>query len=236
MNLQERHSEKASEQKPQRFASLLVRHRRGLILLGTITLLATYFVKDVAGENTKETLADMKAGISVYLASLPLLQQQLDELSNTSQALAGDASSVSRVTILTSIGNLSLRAQTTSLHISALLRSMPDWVHNPNADEVNGILDRTTQVVGAAEVFLGNAPAESRVFQSGARSLIQQFTDLENEVGRMGSELEIFERESSDRLERRSSWYGYIVTVLYLLGLALTVVSSLYGIDMPKVG
>jgi hypothetical protein len=215
--------------------ALLASHRRGLIILGAIVMLVTYFFKDVVNEETKERTSMMRAGGTAYLASMPSLQEQLNEMANTSELLNGDASTVSREKALISMGNLSLRAQRNSLQLSALFRSMGDAAESKK-QEVRGILDQTTHTTDAASDFLKMPPSDSMAFQSGAKLLIQKFQALEDEVGKTGTELYSLDRETSETLERKSSRYGYTITALYLLGLVLTVICGLYEIEIPTAG
>ncbi|MGD0941661.1 MAG: potassium channel family protein, partial [Terracidiphilus sp.] len=185
--------EHATKPKRERFGASLASHRRALILLGAIMMLATYFLKDVANEGTKEKIAAISAGTSAYLASMPSLQEQLNELANTSQILNGKAPAVPRVKILISMGDLSLRAQTNSLQLSALVKSMRD-APEPKLVEVRDILDRTTHVTDDANEFLGRTSSDSDAFQTSAKLLIGKFQALENEVGKAGADLYSFER------------------------------------------
>jgi hypothetical protein len=220
-------------QKRKGLGAFFTSHRRAVIVLGALIMLATYFVKDVVNEQTKEKAAAINAGASAYLASMPELRGQLNDLFNAEQMLNANATFVPRATVLAFIGNLTLRAQTNTLQLSAFLKSMPDTVllKGPEVDE---IMKRTTQVADAGKDFLTHPPADAATFQTAAKLLIQQFTDLETATGKVGSDLKILANDASEHLERESSWYGNLITVLYLLGLAFTVVMGLYGVEVPK--
>lgn len=110
---------------------------------------------------------------------------------------------------------------------------MPGALPSPGP-VVSNFMSQTTQLTDAANEFIAHPSPEPFAFQTAARSRIKKFTDLENAVGKTGADLQIFAMEQSEKLERASSWYGKLITLLYLLGLSLTVVTGIYGIEAPK--
>jgi len=223
----------SEKHKRKGLGAFLTNHRRAMILLGAVIALTSYFAKDVVSERTKEKATAISSGASAYLASMPELRGQLNEIFNAGEILNADSASVPRASVLAFVGSLTLRAQTNTLQLSAFLKSMPDalLLKGPKVDE---IMKRTIQVADAGKDFLAHPPADTKAFQAAAKSLIQQFTDLEDATGKVGADLKIFANDASEKLEREASWNRNFVTVLYLLGLALTVVTGLYGMEVPK--
>lgn len=123
---------RARHEHPKSIAALLGTHRRALIVLGALISLATYFLKDVVKERTKERAAANNAGVSADLASMPELRGQLNDLFISGQMLNADPASIPRANFLALIGNLTLRAQTNTLPLSALLKACP--AHCPRQD------------------------------------------------------------------------------------------------------
>jgi len=131
-------SRKAADQRKSKgIAAFFTNHRRAMILLGATITLGTYFLKDVLNERTKEKTAAISAGSAAYLASTPELRAQLNDLFNGKQMLKADPTSVIRNNMLL-IGDLTLRAQTNTLQLSAFLRAMPDAIslHGSNVDDI----------------------------------------------------------------------------------------------------
>jgi hypothetical protein len=58
-------------------------------------------------------------------------------------------------------------------------------------------------------------------------------SDLDAQMAKAGADLQVFEVEESEKMNRRASLYGYGITVLYLLGLLLTVFRGVYEIAVP---
>ena len=185
-----------------------------------------------AGEQ-KRRRPPSAAGHRPYLASMPELRGQLDEICNAGQILNAEPASVPRESVLGFIGSLTLCAQTNTLQLSAFLKSMRDALLL-KGPEVNEIVKRTIQASDAGKDFLAHPPADTTTFNAAAKSLIQRFTDLGDATGKVGADLKIFANEFSEKLERESSWNGNLITILYFLGLTLTVVTGLYGIEAPK--
>jgi hypothetical protein len=223
----------AEQHKRKGFGAFLTNNRQAVIVLGALIALASYFAKDVFSERTKAKANAISGGASAYLASMPELRGQLNEIFNAGHILNADPASVPRDSVLAFVGSLTLRAQTNTLQLSAFLKSMPDALLLKGS-EVDEIMKRTTEIADAGKVFLANPPADTTTFHAAAKSLIQQFANLEDATGKVGADLKIFANEASEKLERESSWTGNVITVLYFLGLALTVVTGLYGIEAPK--
>jgi len=228
------HSPKAHHSERKKgLGPLLAKYRRPLIVVGALISLVSYFVKDGVRERTKDKATAASAGSVAYLASMPELRAQLSDLFTAEQLLKSDPSSTARTNLLLLIGNLTLRAQTNTLQLSAFLKTVPDALLT-QGPVVSEIMKQTDQVALAGKDFLAHPPADGGAFQTAATSLVQRFTSLENAVGKTGSELKIFATDDAEKLERASSRYGAIITVLYVFSLGLTSVAGLYGIEVSK--
>jgi hypothetical protein len=64
--------------------------------------------------------------------------------------------------------------------------------------------------------------------------LVNQVSDLDAQMAKAGADLQVFEVEESEKMNRRASLYGYGITVLYLLGLLLTIFRGVYGINQQN--
>jgi hypothetical protein len=107
----------AEQHKRKGLGTFLTNNRRAVIVLGALIALASYFAKDVFSERTKEKAAAISSGASAYLASMPELRGQLNEIFNAGQILNADPASVPRDSVLGFIGSLTLRAQTNTLQL-----------------------------------------------------------------------------------------------------------------------
>jgi hypothetical protein len=215
------------------FPAWLAKYRRSVILFGATITLAMYFTKDVAKEDIKDELAAMNAGASEYRTNLSSIQQQTTELLATMRLLESDAVSLPRDKVLVSIASLTYRQELNANELFAFWKNMSD-VPTSNLTDIKQNIDRTADFTKTQQTFAEHPPSDASGLQAGARSLVKQLTDLNDQTGKAGADLQVLELEESDRLKHKSSFYGYGITALYLFGLVLTVVSSLYGIELPK--
>jgi hypothetical protein len=214
--------------------TFLAKHRRSLVLIGAVIMLVTYFVRDVIDENTKERLADMKAGAALYLSNPRSSQGELNELQKTSQILQGDANSISRPTAFASILNGCVGVQQDVIRLSIFGRSMIPEAPPTTLTEVSDIIGRLQTTCDSAQLFLKNSPVDSNSFKEGARSLVVQLIKIENDISVAEPKLLLLEQEQEETLNGKSSLHRLVVTILYCLGLALTVIAALYKIDVPQ--
>lgn len=230
---EKKHEKQIELAQPKGFGTWLARYRRSIIVLGATITLAMYFIKDVAREDIKDELAAMNAGASEYRTNLPSLQQQTTELSATTRTLEGDAALIPRDKVLVSIASLTYRQELNVNELFAFWKNMSD-VPRSNLSDIKQAVDRTADFTKTQQVFAEHPPADTSALQVRARSLVHQLTDLNDETGKAGADLQVLELEESDRLKHKSSRYGHGITALYLFGLAMTVVSGLYGIELSK--
>jgi hypothetical protein len=204
-----------------------------MILLGAAIMLVSYFLRDVVREDVRDRLAAMNAGASEYRTNLPSLEQQTADLGATSKVLAGDPASIPREKVLLAIEKLTNRQIENLNELFAFWNNMPDVPKN-NLVEIREIVGRTEEVSAAWRKFVEQAPPDARALVGGALSLVQQLSEVNGRTSTSGAELQVFELEESKRLKHQSSFYGEGITVLYILGLALTVLSGLYGVELPN--
>ena len=103
-----------------------------------------------------------------------------------------------------------------------------------NLSDIRELIDATAEFTKNEQAFAEHPPSDAPSFQTNARLLLRQLMQLNNQTGKAGADLEAMGVEESERLEHQSSFYGWAISLLYLCGLALTVVSSLYGLDVAK--
>jgi hypothetical protein len=216
----------------QRF---LKSHRRTFILTGAAVLLATYFLKDVANDKAKEEIATMRAAESQYRASLSLQQEQLKKLFDTSQMLkSGDAKSLSRSSVLAAVGDLTLGAGSISHNLFWFAKSCLPGAPEKGTDEAQDVLHRTGDIHGEVGEFLAHPPADAEALNKGAQAIIDKLTNLQDSTAEAGTGLQVYELGALEHVEKKSSWYGSLITALFFLGLVLNTLGALYGLESVK--
>lgn len=211
------------------FGGWLTQHRRPLILLGAAITLAGYFLKDVANENIKEHLVEMNAGAREYRTNLPLIEQQAEDLRSLSAMVQGQAGSINPDKVLSALERVSNRQELNFHQVFALWKSLGD-VPKSNSTDARNLANRTIALIDKRKEFATHHPADPIAFETGAAALLHEFAELNDQTGKVGADLWGLQFDESERLEHQASFYGGAITLLYLCGLALTVVSSLYGV------
>jgi hypothetical protein len=230
---QEAHDTRGTQPPQKGPGAWLARHRRPIIMMGAAITLVSYFFKDVSKESLKDDLAAMNAGASEYRINLPLVEQQTTELISAEAMVQDNAASPPRDKVLIKIASLTYRQELNANEVGAFWKNMPD-VPTSNLTEIEQMVAGTDKVTEKQKTFVEHPPSDARAFQIEARSLVKELVELNDRAGKTGADLQAIALEQSDRLEQRSSLYGRVITTLYLFGLALTVVTSLYGVEAPK--
>lgn len=219
------------------FDEILKRYRRPLILASAVILAATYFIKDIALEKTKEDVTKLREAESQYIASLPPQQNQLKNLFDTSEMLkTTDPKSLSRTVVTVSVANLALGIGNSSHFLFAFAMSSVNYVPDDVSDKAQKALHLNVKVHDDIGQFLARPPADAEAFRSKAEVMVDELTNLQTSLDEAGTELRSSSPEILERLEKKSSLYGGLITTLFLLGLILSTTSALYGLETVKEG
>jgi hypothetical protein len=228
--------EGADDDRQTGFGRWLKRHRRSIVLVGAIIMLATYFLRDVVSENVKEGMSKASAAATEYNSSLLLRDNQTADLIGLERLLSRNAPVPSHDSIVDRIGVLYDHSLQIESVIDQLAGRIPGGVPKPIYKDLDEIRKNSENIKNLVLPFLDQPPSDDATFRSTALSLVNKMNDLDTSMAKSGAALQVLEIDESENMDRKASIYGYGVTLLYLVALLLTVVGSLYGIDVPGSG
>jgi hypothetical protein len=203
------------------------------IVIGTFAMLVSYFAKDVLGEDAKDQLAKLSAAASEHVLAEPWEQNQVRELSTLSNQLDAPDAALPATPLLLSLGALTWRAQSIASAQYRFANAMQTHLSTPDLKAVSQMLGLTDRVAKQSEALLHRMPGDAKALQSQAKDLVHNLFVLENEVGQIGAKLTSTQMSVTEELEQQSRHLRDGITALYLLSVLLTLLSALYGLELP---
>jgi len=165
-----------------------------------------------------------------------LRDDQTADLIGLERLLSRNAPVPSHDSIVDRIGVLYDHSLQIESVIDQLAGRIPGGVPKPIYKDLDEIRKNSENIKNLVLPFLDQPPSDDATFRSTALSLVNKMNDLDTSMAKSGAALQVLEIDESENMDRKASIYGYGVTLLYLVALLLTVVGSLYGIDVPGSG
>jgi hypothetical protein len=212
----------------------VLRHRPTLVISGALLMLGMYYTNDLGSVAARDELREVRAAVAEHrIESAERVQQQKELALNLELLQGSDTAIPAPQQLMITLGSLTDRAGQIQSELEQFTWAMVPGTTNPQTDPVVQASKEYDRIAAEVQTLLHQQPRDASILRNRCLAIFGELLALHNDEYMAGGNLELRTISRIQELQRQAKDYHLATSILFVLALLLTVISSLWKLDIP---